>query len=236
VTISKGLLINLLQNNKLLFPQRKSTSITPHHLSFLNMSILGNPTQESPERGFALQKYLLLHLQHDALQRHLDSLSQASSTAATSSSGSPLSGSPPLPAYFSTSYHNHQHKRHVRSSTFSNSFIPELPQSTNHDSPDAPPSRPNFKQRRSSLPSNLTVTPALSEIEEEEQKLQDVNQQIKTTLTELLNCESVRGDWRYRMWVQTRLMDAERELKVCRSRSRSRRRSSADYGHGQNQV
>jgi hypothetical protein len=56
-------------------------------------------------------------------------------------------------------------------------------------------------------------------------KLMNVNQQIKQTLTELLNCESVRADRRYRTWVQTRLMDAERELRGERSASRSRRRS-----------
>ena len=56
-------------------------------------------------------------------------------------------------------------------------------------------------------------------------KLKNVNQQIKSTLTDLLNCESVRRDQRYRMWVQTRLMDAEKELKGSRSRSCDRRRS-----------
>jgi len=65
----------------------------------------------------------------------------------------------------------------------------------------------------------------VGEIEQDEVKLKSVNQQIKSTLTELLNCESVRGDRRYRMWVQTRLMDAERELKGGRSRSCERRRS-----------
>jgi len=65
----------------------------------------------------------------------------------------------------------------------------------------------------------------LGEIEEEEHKLTDVNQQIKSTLTDLLNCESVKNDKRYRMWVQSRLMDAERELKEVRSRSHERRRS-----------
>jgi hypothetical protein len=64
------------------------------------------------------------------------------------------------------------------------------------------------------------------EIEEDETKLKMVNQQIKSTLTELLNCESVRGDRRYRMWVQTRLMDAERELKRDRARSCDERRVS----------
>jgi len=65
----------------------------------------------------------------------------------------------------------------------------------------------------------------LGAIEEDEHKLQDVNLQIKSTLTELLNCESVRGDGRYRMWVQTRLMDAERELTKARKGSCGRRKS-----------
>jgi hypothetical protein len=65
----------------------------------------------------------------------------------------------------------------------------------------------------------------LEEIEEDETKLKDVNQQIKSTLTTLLNCESVRGDRRYRNWVQTRLLDTEKELKKGRSRSSERRQS-----------
>jgi hypothetical protein len=64
------------------------------------------------------------------------------------------------------------------------------------------------------------------EIEQDETKLKMVNQQIKSTLTELLNCESVRGDRRYRMWVQTRLMDAEKELKRERTRGCDERRLS----------
>jgi len=68
----------------------------------------------------------------------------------------------------------------------------------------------------------------LGEIEEDEIKLKDVNQQIKSTLTALLNCESVRGDRRYRNWIQTRLMDTEQELKKSRCQSRNRRRSGDD--------
>jgi len=65
----------------------------------------------------------------------------------------------------------------------------------------------------------------LGEIEEDELKLKNVNQQIKSTLTELLNCDSVKGDRSYRMWIQMRLMDAEQELKSNRSRTCGRRRS-----------
>jgi hypothetical protein len=81
--------------------------------------------------------------------------------------------------------------------------------------------RPALNKRRSSLPSSFTP---LDEIREDEEKLLNVNQQIKTTLTELLNCESVKGDRSYRMWIQSRLMAAERELKV----NRSHRRQSLD--------
>ncbi|ELR04572.1 hypothetical protein VC83_03114 [Pseudogymnoascus destructans] len=63
-------------------------------------------------------------------------------------------------------------------------------------------------------------------------KLHDVNQQIKSALTELLNCESVRGDRLYRAWVQRRLMEAEMELKEGRRMSAGggRRMSAGDGG------
>jgi hypothetical protein len=77
--------------------------------------------------------------------------------------------------------------------------------------------------RTSSLPTVLDE----SIIAEEETKMRDVNLQIKSTLTELLNCENVRNDGRYRMWVQTRLMDAEKEL-----RGERRRRRGDDVNNG----
>jgi hypothetical protein len=40
--------------------------------------------------------------------------------------------------------------------------------------------------------------------------------QIKTALTNLLNCEGVKNDRRYRMWVQTMLMDTEKVSAVFR--------------------
>lgn len=54
-----------------------------------------------------------------------------------------------------------------------------------------------------------------------ETDLYDVSADIKSTLTDLLNCEAVRKDGKMRMWVQTRLMDAEMELKRQRKRKRS---------------
>ncbi|KAJ4303780.1 hypothetical protein N0V90_002681 [Kalmusia sp. IMI 367209] len=56
---------------------------------------------------------------------------------------------------------------------------------------------------------------------EDAHKLFEINKEIKTTLTELLNTESVRADEKYRQWIQERLMDAEQQI-----RRQRRRRSS----------
>ena len=165
--------------------------------------------QKEAERGLALQKYLLLHSQHDALQKHLSKITpavqipQSGTFRHTSPSSSPgsdegyLSSSPP-------------YRHHRRAGSL-------------------PRQRPMLKQRRSSLPATIDEG-IIGEMEEDELKIKSVNQQIKSTLTELLNCQSVRADDRYRKWVQTRLMDTEMELKGTRSRSCGRRRASDDIG------
>ncbi|KAB8290221.1 hypothetical protein EYC80_011090 [Monilinia laxa] len=171
-----------------------------------------NPTQKSPERAFALQKYLLLHSQHDALQKHLTQVTASmpesptdrhrnSSVSSDSSNGSDTSLSTLSQPITST-----RSRRETLPSTFGH--MQHFPR----------------EHRINSLPAVIDET-VVEEIEEDEQKLKNVNQQIKTTLTDLLNCESVRGDLRYRKWVQTRLMDTERELKESRSKSCERRRS-----------
>jgi hypothetical protein len=48
---------------------------------------------------------------------------------------------------------------------------------------------------------------------EDSRKLSEVNQQIKATLTELLNTESVRSDSKFRAYIQERLMDAEHNIR-----------------------
>ncbi len=78
--------------------------------------------------------------------------------------------------------------------------------------------------------SHSTLEPVLDESLMEEmmagqQKLSDVNEGIKRALTELLNCEAVRKDRTMRTWVQSRLMETEKEL-----RSGRRRRSSGGGG------
>ncbi len=174
------------------------------------MSVIGSPTNRSPQRAFALQKYLILHSQHDALQKHLNNLTSTSTSASPSPSGS-LSSSPEQSS-------DRHFRHHHRSSTISP--IPEMGVS--------PMARPILQKRRSSLPSELeapSVSREQSEILEDEQKLLQINQQIKSTLTELLNCESVKGDKQYRAWVQSRLMDAEMELKTGKAASVGRRKS-----------
>lgn len=52
-------------------------------------------------------------------------------------------------------------------------------------------------------------------------RLVEIDQHIKNTLTELLNCKSVRQDSAARTWIQDRLMETQMELK------RERRRRSS---------
>ncbi|EPE30451.1 hypothetical protein GLAREA_03418 [Glarea lozoyensis ATCC 20868] len=159
--------------------------------------------QGPPDRAFALQKYLLLHSQQDALHKHISEISPPSPTT---SRYSPSSRS---------------------SSTSSASSDPFGARSQPTLLTESPSTRPTLHHRRSSLP-DLSTDATLEEIMKEQDRLKDVNLQIKTTLTELLNCEGVRGNKGYRMWIQTRLMDVEKELKVGRSRSCDERRVSFD--------
>ncbi|KAK4167877.1 hypothetical protein QBC43DRAFT_125605 [Cladorrhinum sp. PSN259] len=92
-----------------------------------------------------------------------------------------------------------------------------------HLSPSDVMSRHQF--RSSSIPTikRCCSLADVTELAVEEAKLCDVNEGIKRALTELLNCEAVRGDRAFRTWVQSRLMDTEREL-----RSGRRRRSAPE--------
>ncbi|TPX06709.1 uncharacterized protein E0L32_002205 [Thyridium curvatum] len=173
--------------------------------------------------NLALRKYLLLREQHESLQQHLEQLrplgaccspTAVTTTGSSSLAGSPTRGSfsaspPDLPAPYSTS--------------------PAMPSAT---TPAATRTR-NHQRRRSSLPAPKAVVggpggvclhrsstaagvldeATLQEVADEEARLFDVNEGIKRTLTELLNCETVRNDRCFRMWVQCRLMDTEKELR-----------------------
>ncbi|KAK1756683.1 hypothetical protein QBC47DRAFT_168368 [Echria macrotheca] len=158
-------------------------------------------------RDLALQKYLLLQEQHEYLRQHLDELrpvrSSSGSTATTSPASSPTRAG------------------------LNPGILGPSPISPHHHRGFA--GRPG---RRTSLPTGiawgteLDTLPdggILSQVAMEEARLCDVNEGIKRTLTELLNCETVREDQAFRTWVQRRLMDTEREL-----RSGRRRRSAPE--------
>ncbi|KAK6857341.1 hypothetical protein PG995_007528 [Apiospora arundinis] len=172
---------------------------------------LGRVAQEQQQQhhhngDFVMQKYLLLQNQHDELQQHMHELCPmyTTSTAATSPSVSPTRMLNP---------------RSSSSSISSNSSAGSL----------SPP-RSRQHRRRSSIPpasGNNTMYSQLAPVLDEEvmhemaadeQMLCDVNEGIKRALTELLNCEKVRQDRAMRSWVQTRLMDTERELRTGRRR------------------
>jgi hypothetical protein len=63
---------------------------------------------------------------------------------------------------------------------------------------------------------------------EGESKLINVTEQIKCTLTDLLNSEGAKVASRYRMWVQTRLTNAEMELEGYQRRDCERRASESN--------
>lgn len=156
-------------------------------------------------RDIALQKYMLLHEQHESLRQHLDELR-------------PLQTS-----FASTAVHTPAASPTRTSST--SSFSSASPTSPYHSR-----SSSSYGSRRASLPPRAAYgldtvldETTLAELAVEEAKLCDVNEGIKRTLTELLNCENVRSDRAFRTWVQCRLMDTEREL-----RSGRRRRSAPE--------
>ncbi|KAI0179399.1 hypothetical protein GGR52DRAFT_570285 [Hypoxylon sp. FL1284] len=148
--------------------------------------------------GFAMQKYLLLQNQHEELRQHMHDLCPSytnNSTAVTSPSVSPTRSSSGSSAFKISPSPSRNHRRSSQSSARGAGYRCSQPQ----------------------------LEPVLDEclIEEMalgEQKLSDVNEGLKRALTELLNCDLVRKDPAMRTWVQSRLMDTERELRSGRRR------------------
>ncbi|WXC61459.1 hypothetical protein SNK03_007334 [Fusarium graminearum] len=179
-----------------------SSLSTPASYSSLPLSKMASVGAQT--YTMALQKYMLLTEQHQDLCDRLDQIrpefhsssrSQFSSpsTSPTRSSSSSLS-LPPSPKRHSRSGRHHS-RSHARFSGWEN------------------------HNELTTIPDEETIY----EISVEEQRLSEVNESIKRTLTELLNCSSVRADRAFRTWVQTRLMETEKEL-----RSGRRRRSSGN--------
>jgi hypothetical protein len=174
-----------------------------------------HPIQKSSERADFLQKYLVLHAQREILAKRLNysppslppstfsrspSLIRSRCTSCSSLSEFEDSNPPPAPSHI---LHCPQHQS--SSST----------QSTQH----------TLTEITINKSSHLAVTGSsiLGEFGENENKLNSLNEQIKCTLTDLLNCEGVRCNEMYRMWVQTRLMDTEKGLIEFRRQNCERR-------------
>lgn len=170
--------------DKLLEPPTGSIHPYPHH-----------------SHGLALQKYLLLHEQHESLRQHIDELRPphqlqicTSITPSPPTSPTRMSHSPGMPGMPGRQAHSFSlPTRKTSYSGLGGVAGAELEGLGHHDA-------------------------ALAEVAVEEAKLCDVNEGMKRALTELLNCETVRGDRAFRTWVQCRLMDTERELRSGRRR------------------
>lgn len=189
-----------------------SLDVRPHFFAGHNRSISSSSVTSSLSGAstkmssasynydMALQQYMLLQEQHQELCHHLD---QIRPELATRSFGSSPATSPTRSSSSSLSSSPRQHSRSGR----------------RHSRSHARCSGWDDGSELSTIPDEET----LFEISAEEQRLSNVNESIKRTLTELLNCSSVRDDRSLRMWVQSRLMETEKEL-----RSGRRRRSSGN--------
>jgi hypothetical protein len=138
-----------------------------------------------------MQKYMVLSSEQEILCRRLSI--QAPPIAPTASSSPERQSTPSSPT----------HSR----PTFTTTWTPD----------------PNYTTTASNpIPAQLGTAHRHSIADTQDaHKLAEVNQEIKATLTELLNTDSCRTDGKYRLWIQGRLMNAEHEI-----RQQRRRRSS----------
>ncbi|KAI0101696.1 hypothetical protein GGR51DRAFT_308274 [Nemania sp. FL0031] len=168
-------------------------------------------TAAAQSLDFAMQEYLLLQDQHEELCQRLHELCPPASFPSTTTSSSLSIAS---------------------MATSTTTTTPPSVSSTPSDGPSLSLSLPRDQQRmviggsghriRTSQRGPVHDESLAGEVIKGERKLFDVNEGMKRALTELLNCEIVRQDRAMRTWVQTRLMETEKEL-----RRERRRRSSA---------
>lgn len=157
------------------------------------------PTQKSFDRAVALQNYLILHARREALQ---EATSEVTISLATTT---PLI--PPSPVRSSS------HASSASSSASEESC--EYPVPLFASQPFTPSRRRSAHQevaiQKCSPPviSNISIS---KRVRDKEIKLNNLNEEIKSALLNLLNCEGVRDNGRYREWVQTRLMETEKRL------------------------
>lgn len=152
-------------------------------------------------RELTLRRYLLLQEEHEAIRHHLDELSACSTPASTSPVTSPV----------------RPYRQHQRSHSGSR---PAPSRRVRTSGCGAQPMI--LGDNMVALDNESVVDPAaMAEMASEEARLFTINEGIKRSLTELLNCETVRSDQAFRQWIMGRLMEVEKELRVGR-----RRRSS----------
>ncbi|KAF2218175.1 hypothetical protein BDZ85DRAFT_313042 [Elsinoe ampelina] len=179
-----------------------------------------NPHDQDPERAQLVQAYMVLRSQQTSVQRRLSSPppESPSSSAASSPETRPL---------------DYDAEGDLTPVT------PIRRRSSHTTSPSASPRTSHSQRspylRRPSVPSIPEMPDTETRIDTDSDKLDSINLKIKATLTDLLNCESVKSDERMRSWVQTRLMDAQQTLNERRRHSSGgahRRVSSAVQGWG----
>ncbi|KAH0352556.1 hypothetical protein KCU83_g3617, partial [Aureobasidium melanogenum] len=179
-------------------------------------------SSSSPEKSQLIQAYMILHSQQTNVRRRLSvdsnssSSSSPNSSAASSASVSPMSSfSSPSPesSFSSKSPPSSGFRRHSRSASMGS-----------RRGSLSPPTSPH-RMSITSIPEEPSGPPPLSI---DEAKLADISSRIKTTLTDLLNCDAVKNDPRMRSWVATRLMDVEHELKEQKRRRHSSHAEDAE--------
>lgn len=148
----------------------------------------------------AMQEYMDLQVQRDELSTYLDQIRPSLSLSTSNSTIYSPSTSP------------------TRSSRSSSSSGRRHSGSKHHSRAHA---RCSGWDARSDTLDTIPDEETMGEIAIEERRLFDVDEGIKRALTELLNCDSVRSDHSMRLWVQSRLMETEKELRSCRRRRNS---------------
>lgn len=197
-------------------PSHKSTKSTPFAMSLAAEPFPGlgssameqrsNAALPQHNRELTLRRYLLLQDEHETIRRHLNALSSdASTSSSTCTSNSTAVTSPALSPTRASAFGGHKR---------TDSAL----RRASMDAPRPAPSRCHGRRSRVS-PDMTGVDPTtLAEMLSEEARLFTINEGIKRSLTELLNCDTTRGDPAFRQWIMTRLLEVEKELRSGRRR------------------
>ncbi|KAH0335787.1 hypothetical protein KCU81_g8876, partial [Aureobasidium melanogenum] len=177
----------------------------------------------SPEKSQLIQAYMILHSQQTNVRRRLSVDSSSSSASSPNSSTSSSASVSPMSSFSSPSPEFSFSSRSPPSSSGLRRHSRSASLSSRRGSL-SPPTSPH-RMSITSIPEEPSGPPPLSV---DEAKLADISSRIKTTLTDLLNCDAVKNDPRMRSWVATRLMDVEHELKEQKRRRHSSHAEDAE--------